>query len=653
MQRVLLASQLAHPDHPSQNTALLSHLQGEIDADRLAAAFATVVAANDVLRTRIGGPGAESVDAVDLFSADTIPATEIVEADRGEFEGAARARATRSLDLSACCWDSVIARHPDGTASWYLNLHHVITDATSSAMVFQATAAVYHGLEPAPSASYYEWTSRLTRSLEQPDAAAAKAATHWRTREPAPRIGRLYRAPDRPDPSAHRLPLDLGDLVGRAEARLDDDLRMLTEHLGWSTLLVTATSLWCHRVTGADRFAIGLPVHNRNDAESRDLIGPVMEVFPVDIEVNPDDTARTLHKRVGRSIMQTLARAVPGTAPAADHEIVVNVIPRADQSSFGPIPATTAWLHPGAIDGSHLARVQMTAYAEDQAGAPTAAAWDFALDLNDGAAEVGHRLRAPAHLVSALAAIVDEPDTPLADWGLPTDEEQAALERWGHGPDFESPTTPVVAALRQALADNADVVVEDDDRSLTGPELLAWIDATAGWLHEQGVGPASRVGIDLPRSVEAVVAIIATLETGGSFVPLDPAQPAARRQRLAERAGCRLVIGSTETITATRPDTVPTPITPTAPSGSPGPEDDQERDEAYVIFTSGSTGEPKGVPITRLGLARYLRFATERYSGDGRPPVVAPLFSPLTFDLTITTLFLPLLTGGRLVVVPE
>jgi len=653
MQRSLLASQLANPDHPAQNTALLSHIQGPVDADRLAAAFATVVAANDVLRTRIGGPGSDTVDGIDLVDRDAIPPTEIIEAERSDFEASARVRAAEPIDLSACTWDSVIAVHPDGTASWFLNLHHVVTDATSSAMVFQATAAAYHGLDVEPSASYYEWANRLAASLDQPSGPVVKASDHWRSRDAAPRIGRLYRAPDRPDPPAHRLPLDLGDLTKRVEERMGQDLRMLTEHLGWSTLLVTATALWCHRLTGADRFAIGLPVHNRNDAESRGLIGPVMEVFPVDIEIEADDTARTLHKRVGRSIMATLARAVPGTAPAADHEIVVNVIPRADQSSFGPIPAVTTWLHPGAIDGSHLARVQMTAYAADQEPGASQQGWDFALDLNDGAADADHRARAPEHLASALAAIVDETDTPIGRWGLATPAETDLLDGWGTGADFDSPTTPVVTALRLALAANTDTVLVDDDRALDGPELLAWIDSTAGWLTEQGVGPGVRVGVDLPRSIEAVVAITATIVAGGSFVPLDPSQPAARRQRLADRAGCRLVIGSPDTIDATRPDTVVAAITPAGGSSSEDAEGDPEQDEAYVIFTSGSTGEPKGVPISRLGLARYLRFAAERYAGDGRPPIIAPLFSPLTFDLTITTLFLPLLSGGRLVVVAE
>ena len=74
--------------------------------------------------------------------------------------------------------------------------------------------------------------------------------------------------------------------------------------------------------------------------------------------------------------------------------------------------------------------------------------------------------------------------------------------------------------------------------------------------------------------------------------------------------------------------------------------------EAYLLFTSGSTGEPKGVPINHLGLARYTEFAAASYVDETGPPVVA-LFTALTFDLTVTSLFLPLLTGGRMVVVRE
>ncbi len=76
-------------------------------------------------------------------------------------------------------------------------------------------------------------------------------------------------------------------------------------------------------------------------------------------------------------------------------------------------------------------------------------------------------------------------------------------------------------------------------------------------------------------------------------------------------------------------------------------------DPAYLLYTSGSTGTPKGVPISHRGLADYLRFAVDAYADPtGAPPVVA-LHSALVFDLTVTSLFLSFLTGGRVVVFDE
>src|SRR6185436_4853240 len=69
---------------------------------------------------------------------------------------------------------------------------------------------------------------------------------------------------------------------------------------------------------------------------------------------------------------------------------------------------------------------------------------------------------------------------------------------------------------------------------------------------------------------------------------------------------------------------------------------------AYVLYTSGSTGTPKGVAVTHRGLASYLLWAAEAY-----PAGAAPVHSPLSFDLTVTSLFLPLLAGRCVELVPE
>ncbi len=624
MQRGLLASQARFPGSPLQNMALITHLDGPVDPDRLATAFETVVLCSDVLRTTVrdGRSG--------VHLAERPIRSEILDVPRSEVTEWAERRARRPIDLGRAAYDSAVLRHGDGTSSWYLALHHAVTDATSSMLVFDRTAAAYHG-EVVGTSSYYEWWQRAAV-----DPRRDRSATYWSDRPPAPRVGRLYEAVGRPDPasSRHSLALDV-DLVEQMTKRLADDLRMISDDLGWTTALLSVAAVYLHRISGADRFAIGVPVHNRSAADARGLIGPLMEVFPVDVEVKADDTFRSLHARLGRSLMTTLRHARPGAAPSAsDIEAVVNVIPRAGLGSFGEIPATTRWIHPGASDPTHLFRLQLTAYGEGR---------ELVLDLNRAAAGTDHQMRAPAHIGAVLRGLVFDPDVSIYACELATADELEAIARWGVGSDPGADPEPVPVLLSRALSERDDVAVEDATTALTGRQLWARTLDVAAWLRDRGVGATSgapaRVGIELARSVDAVAAIYGTLAAGGSFVPLDPEQPSERRQRLAQRAGCVTVIRSLADVPeASAHQTSELP-------------DIRLDDEAYLLFTSGSTGEPKGAPISHRGLARYLQFAIGAYESDSPP--VAPLFTPLTFDLTITALFAPIMSGGRLVAIRE
>ncbi len=700
MQRSLWTSQRLSPDQPVQNMALLTHIDGPIDVARLARSFDRVVASSEVLRTRI--VQTESGDEVELLPAPeprpdspTPPMSEVRAMTRLEMEQLAERRCRRPLDMTRRGFDSLIAVHPDGTCSWYLNLHHVITDATSSALVFEATAQAYFAEDNGSSQvhpdgdyewRYYQWASGLDHRLrssgvagppadgDEAEAATDRAAKalrrardHWDRRAGAPRLGALYRdarddaesagdtpggdTPSQQPATASRLALDVDDeMLSQIHTRFEDQYRMLSPDLSWTVLLTTVTALYLHRVSGAEHFAIGLPVHHRNTPATRRLIGPTMEVFPVDITIEPDDSHHSLHQRVARAVLDTLRHAAPGTSPKPDYEAVVNIIPRAEQDQFGPYAASTSWVHPGAIDASHLLRVQLTRYHEGYG-------YEFALDLNHRGADVTHRQRAAAHYITVLDRVVNHPDQPIGDYAIITDEEAEIHHRWGHRMAAGVVPHSILPVLLDRLVSSHDIVLEetggaesdggqegiDSGRSWTGPELRSWILATARWIEGRGVEPGDRVAVELPRSPEALVAIMATLAVGASFVPLDPAQPSARRRRLVKRAGCRLVLNSVEEIGVQAKD----PIDHDGGEFAVSPHGD---DEAYLLFTSGSTGEPKGVPITHQGLADYITFAAHAYVAPGEQ-MVAALFSALTFDLTITSLFVPLVTGGRTVVI--
>jgi len=633
MQRTLWASHRLNPDDPVQNMALLTHLDGVIDAKRLATAFAKVVAGSDVLRTRIIDQA--GLPTVVLGSA---PAeTTVLRVPRDETESWGTTRVKAPLDIGVRAYDSVVLQHEDNTSSWYLALHHTVTDATSSSLVFAATAQAYEGIEQ-DFASYYEWAGEL-ESRDGKRTSVAK--DHWESRVHAPLLGRLYKNVRRPTPACTRVSTDLEpSLTELAKTRFGSDYAMLSHDLAWTTLLLTVTAAHLHRCTGADIFAVGLPVHGRGTPISRALLGPVMEVFPVDVAIESNDTFRSLHRRIGRSILTTLRHAVSGTAPQrADYETIVNVISRGDMGNFGNIECVTRWIHSGASEPSHLLSLQATPHGNTEVR--------LEVDLNHGGVDPSHIERAPEQILALLRAMLEDPDAKVGEVTMLDRREAATLERWGRRTQIRSSSPRLLPTLETALRNNPSCVIEDPTTSLTGPELWDRVTRTAAWLRTQDVQRGRRVGVCMVRSVDAVVSILAILLAGGSYVPLEPGHPAERRRRLADRAGCTLVLDELDP-----PDQLP------QPNELIRSDQRHHEDETYLLFTSGSTGEPKGVPISDLGVDNYLAFAHSTYIDDGttangqvRP--IAPLFSSLSFDLTVTSLFAPLVGGGKLVVIPE
>jgi amino acid adenylation domain-containing protein len=208
-----------------------------------------------------------------------------------------------------------------------------------------------------------------------------------------------------------------------------------------------------------------------------------------------------------------------------------------------------------------------------------------------------------------------------------------------------------------------DDAIQCGDQSLTYRELRDRANQVAAHLRARGVGPDQLVALYMDHSIEVVCAILGVLKTGAAYVPVDPASPKERlafmlRDIAAARAGALPVLVTQSHLESSVPRSAARVVTLDAglaaiaglPVVNPGRAAAPDS-LAYVIYTSGSTGTPKGVMIEHRSLVNYIWWAKEQYSRGER--LAWPLFSSLAFDLTVTSIFTPLISGGRIVVVRE
>ncbi|MFG3438525.1 amino acid adenylation domain-containing protein [Nonomuraea sp. NPDC047897] len=204
---------------------------------------------------------------------------------------------------------------------------------------------------------------------------------------------------------------------------------------------------------------------------------------------------------------------------------------------------------------------------------------------------------------------------------------------------------PVVAQARRT-PDRPAVVT--GDRTLTYGELLRRARAVAARLR-----PGTRVAILMDKGWEQVVAALGTLLAGAAYLPVDTAQPPARRARILADAGVAQVL--TQSWLADRPDGVDlvdvdtlTPTDTHTPTDTPPPPSPAgPGDLAYVIYTSGSTGTPKGVMISHAAALNTVADVNDRFAVTGGDRVLG--LASLGFDLSVYDIFGPLAVGGALV----
>lgn len=261
------------------------------------------------------------------------------------------------------------------------------------------------------------------------------------------------------------------------------------------------------------------------------------------------------------------------------------------------------------------------------------------------------------HYFHLLTILLNNKDTEIKDFQLITPEEKRL---------FQEKFNPTIAALssKKTILDlfidqvnlhPDDTAVVSQNESCSYEQLHELSDRLAYHLiTEHNLSVGDRVGILLSNSHWQIVAILGILKAGGAYVPIDVKYPVARKKYIIEDSQISLLISEAYffmDIDYYEGNILPIDLMLEAAETGDLNLQVKPDDLAYMIYTSGSMGQPKGVMINHSSLLNYIQWAEKTYL-KGEPHGFA-LLTSLAFDLTVTTIFTPLVSGNQIKILEE
>ncbi|GIJ21057.1 non-ribosomal peptide synthetase [Micromonospora lutea] len=648
------------PDDTAYHLPLRVDIAGALDPVALRAALTEVFRRHDVLRTRYivrrgrphpvtDSPGPVELPLVDLAG---LPA----EVRHDAVHRLSEVAALRRFDLTrGPVLRVLLVRESPVRHSLLVTRHHIASDGWSLGILLRELGECYaayragrmHGLAPLPvqfadfaawqrasaasasrEASLGRWTARLSGATSDVDIVRALD-------------------PDAPPTSTRSVHL-------RIEPELAARVRAGARAARTTTFTLLVTAFGWAVAGGSDRpdLVVGTPAAGRPRRELEQLIGCFATMLPLRLEYarrrSFEDNVRAAHVVLMEALDNQdvpLERIIERLRPArTPHDNPMFVISFTMQNTPSPdieLSGLVARAAPMIPVGPKFA---LAATVNERDGG-------FDVELEYDPRRVSHATAGHVLTVmrETLAAGTATPQTPLRDIGRASNPVHA-----DHSP-VASPTACLHTLVETVAARQPDAIAASHDGSqLSYRALDQRARRLAAVLSAHGVGPESLVALCVEPSLDLLVGALGILRAGAGYLPLDPADPPARRDRICVDAGVRLAvtrpgllgadIGQVHLDAGAPVDADPPPPVLRAPRACPD-------NVAYTIYTSGSTGAPKGVVVTHANLAGVVAGVRTVLPELGPEDAWSLTHSP-GFDVSVFEMWGALLTGGRLLIAP-
>jgi amino acid adenylation domain-containing protein len=657
------------PGNTAYSIPMAIQMEGNLDKAILKRCLNEIVLRHESLRTTFGEDGnSQPAQVIQPFTAMDLPLQDLrglPEADREQ------ANLQYLRELSRLPFDlnngplfrANLIQLDDQLYCLFMNMHHIISDGWSTGILFAELGTLYQAFyngQPSPLPGltiqypdYAAWQRQhLTPQALRPQLDFWKVALN----SPLP----ILELPtDRPRP---RFRTSKGSYKIQAiPAALAASLKQAASRHGVTLfiLMEAAFNVLLYRYTGQSDIIVGTANANRSQQEIESLIGFFMNTLALRFHLSGNLTFTDLLAHVRDVSLDAFAnREIPfehiveALHPDRDtsHTPVFQVMFILQNTPIQVMQLPSLKISPIYLENG-TAKYDLTLTVVDMPETGMSCFFEYNTDLF----EPGTILRMMGHYQAILEAVCANPALRIDEIPLLSPAEYQQLESWN---DTGSPY-PATSALPALFENQVDASPEaiaacDDDAQISFAELDIRANRLANYLLSLGIKQEALVGVCLPRSIDMLIALLAIQKAGAAYLPLDPNFPANRLEYMLQDSSTRILIthSSLEPILAASGvsmiclDVESTEISaqnPARPGACSGPEN-----LAYVLYTSGSTGRPKGVQVLQRGLVNFL-VSMQKEPGISSKDVLLSV-TTLSFDIAGLELYLPLISGARLVI---
>lgn len=656
------------------NIPLGFKISGELNFERLEQAIKELIKIHEVLRTNFFLSNHEPVKSINKNFFFSLKVTDVEE---GQLDFELRKKIQPFDLLNDQLFKLELLKLSSENYICFFDIHHIIADGISVTLFLKDLFNIYSGQElQSIDIQYKDYTSWEFENQNRPKLIVSR--NYWidklKDNTPILNLPVDYPRPLVFDHSGEKLKFSMGKI-------LTSDLKIFAKQQNTSLfiLLLSAYYVLLSKYTDQEDIIIGVPVANRNHIQLQKIIG--MFVNNLALRNSPKGNL---------SFLQFLRQVRENTFSDFNHqdypfgELVKDIGLKRDVSRNALFDTMFVYQN---MDFPEISDSGL--FLQNHFFDTGSSKFDITLEIIEGNDYLEYYFeystslfsretikRLAGHFENLLIKIIKTPEVSLSEISLLSNKdyhhqilgfnnnrsaypEEKLLYELVEEQMLKTPldTALLVGELRQG---------DFEDKGVTYKDLSQKVDQIANYLLKLGLANSNTVAVILDRTPDLVASILAILKVGGCYVPISKDLPHGRISYILNDCKAIIIITDTEGIGTSNfginlehkveelnnykiiniDETHLYANTSKLHPIRRGRPDDN----AYIIYTSGTTGNPKGTMISHQSLINYLSWAKGVYVSEKK--AAFPLYTSISFDLTITSIFLPLITGNTIVTYP-